>query len=226
VPADLPADLPAELPADLPADLPARVVVVAGPSGSGKTVLCRRLSADRGWPVVNLDDFYKDGDDPTLPRVDLPGGRSDSEPVVDWDSPDSWSCGAALDALTTLCRDGQVALPVYDIPSNARVGTRTLELGGASYVLVEGIFADRMAGPCREHGVLADAVCVHNPRLVTFVRRLVRDLREHRKPPGVLVRRGLSLLRAEPGIVARARAAGCRVVSSPQAFEELRALPG
>ena len=205
----------------LPDDQPARVVVVAGPSGSGKTVLCRRLSHDRGWPVVNLDDFYKDGDDPTLPLLDLPGG----EPVVDWDSPDSWSCDAALRALTTLCRDGEVDLPVYDIPSNARVATRTESLDGAAHVLVEGIFADRMVAPCRERGLVADAVCIHNPRLVTFVRRLVRDLREHRKPPWVLLRRGLSLLRDEPAVVARARDAGCRVISSPQAFEELRRLP-
>jgi len=206
----------------VPARVAARVVVVAGPSGSGKTVLCRRLSQDRGWPVVNLDDFYKDGDDPTLPRTDLQGGQ----PVVDWDAPESWSCAAALDALTTLCREGCVDLPAYDIPSNARVGTRTVELGTASYVLVEGIFADLVVGPCREQGVLADAVCVHNPRHVTFVRRLVRDLREHRKPPLVLVRRGLALLRAEPAVVARARDAGCRVVSSPLAFEELRSLGG
>jgi uridine kinase len=205
----------------VPAEQPARVVVVAGPSGSGKTVLCRRLSENRGWPVVNLDDFYKEGDDPTLPLVDLPGG----EPVVDWDSPESWSCAAALEALTTLCRVGVVELPVYDIPSNARVGTRTVELGPSAYVLVEGIFADRTVGPCRDRALLADAVCVHNPRLVTFVRRLVRDLREHRKPPWVLLRRGVSLLRAEPDIVARARDAGCRVVSSPEAFEELRRLP-
>ena len=54
-----------------------------------------------------------------------------------------------------------------------------LALGGSTHVLVEGIFADRMVAPCRERGLLADAVCVHNPRLVTFVRRLVRDLREH-----------------------------------------------
>ncbi len=206
----------------LPDHQPARVVVVAGPSGSGKTVLCRRLNADRGWPVVNLDDFYKDGDDPTLPRVELPGG----EPVVDWDSAESWSCpAAALEALTSLCGAGEVDLPVYDIPRNARVGTRSVSLDGATHVLVEGIFADLMVAPCRERGLLADAVCVHNPRLVTFVRRLVRDLREHRKPPWVLVRRGLSLLRAEPAIVAAASAAGCRVVSSPQAFEELRRLP-
>ena len=207
-----------------PSPGPARVVVVAGPSGSGKTVLCRRLSEDRGWPVVNLDDFYKDGDDPTLPRVHLPGsGHGDD--VVDWDSPDSWSGSEALDALTTLCRTGQLDVPVYDIPSNARVGTRTVELGAAPYVLVEGIFADRIVAPCRERGVLADAVCVHNPRLITFVRRLVRDLQEHRKPPWVLLRRGLALLRAEPAIVAQARDAGCRVVGSQQAFDQLRQLP-
>ena len=196
------------------------VVVVAGPSGSGKTVLCRRLSEDRGWPVVNLDDFYKEGDDPSLPRADLRGG----EPVVDWDSPESWSCKEALDALATLCREGRAEVPVYDIPSNARVGTRPVEVGAAAYVLVEGIFAEQVVGPCRAQGLLADAVCVRNPRLVTFVRRLVRDLREHRKPPWVLLRRGLSLLRAEPEIVDRARAAGCRVTTSRRAFEELRRL--
>lgn len=175
--------------------------------------------------MVNLDDFYKDGEDPTLPRVPLPGSRPGADAVVDWDSPDSWSCGAALDALTTLCDRGRAELPVYDIPSSSRVGSRVVELGLSSHVLVEGIFADHVVGPCRERGVLADAICVHNPRLLTVVRRLARDLREHRKPPWVLVRRGLSLLRAEPAIVERARAAGCRVTSSSRAFDELRRLP-
>ncbi|MCW2867158.1 MAG: uridine kinase, partial [Marmoricola sp.] len=47
-----------------------RVIVLAGPSGAGKSRLAHRL----GLPEVRLDDFYKPGDDPTLPRLALAGG--------------------------------------------------------------------------------------------------------------------------------------------------------
>ena len=61
----------------------ARVIVIAGPSGSGKSRLCHRLEAEFGVPVVNLDDFYKNGDDPTLPRLEIAPGQD----MVDWDDP-------------------------------------------------------------------------------------------------------------------------------------------
>ena len=51
--------------------------------------------------------------------------------------------------------------------------------------------------------MLHSAWCVHHRPAVTFVRRLARDLKERRKPPVVLVRRGLALMRAEPEIVRR-----------------------
>jgi uridine kinase len=197
----------------------ARVIVIAGPSGSGKSLLCRRISAERGWPVVTLDDFYKDGDDPTLPGIHLPGGPA----IVDWDHPASWMADDAVAALAELCLTGKVEVPVYDIARDGRVGSRTIELAGAAYVLAEGIFADAVVAECRTRGLLADALCVHNSRLTTFWRRLTRDLRESRKPPWVLVRRGLALLQAEPAVVARAVAAGCEVVSSREAYARLRA---
>jgi uridine kinase len=199
--------------------VPAQVVVVAGPSGSGKSRLCDRLAAEHGLPVVHLDDFYKDGDDPTLPRTTLSGGT----PVVDWDHPDSWVCADAVAALEQLCRSGSADIPVYDIASDGRTGHRVVELGGATCVLAEGIFADQVVGPCRDAGLLADAVCVHNPRLLTFWRRLVRDLRERRKPAWVLVRRGFSLLRHDLDVVERARRAGCTVLTSEQAFGRISA---
>jgi uridine kinase len=198
----------------------ARVVVVAGPSGSGKSRLCRRLHEAKGWPVVNLDDFYKNGDDPTLPRVDLTGGAS----IVDWDDPASWDGDEAVAALDELCRSGEAEIPVYDIAKDGRVGTRRVSLTGSPYVLAEGIFADRVVASCRSRGLLADAVCVANPRWVTFWRRLVRDLRESRKPPWVLVRRGVLLLRAEPLVVARAEEAGCVTLTGNRAFARLCAL--
>jgi uridine kinase len=45
-----------------------------------------------------------------------------------------------------------------------------------------------------------------------MVRRLVRDVREHRKPPAVLVRRGWALMRAEPDVLASATRKGATVI--------------
>jgi uridine kinase len=176
-----------------------------------------RLSAEHGLPVVNLDDFYKDGTDPTLPRTHLAGGAE----VVDWDDPDSWIREDAVAALVELCRTGCADIPVYELASDGRVGHRMVELGGAPYVLAEGIFADLVVAPCRDAGLLADAVCVHNPALLTFWRRLVRDLRERRKPAWVLVRRGISLLRHDRDVAERAERAGCTVLTSEAAFERI-----
>jgi uridine kinase len=59
---------------------------------------------------------------------------------------------------------------------------------------------------------------------VTFVRRLTRDLREHRKPPFVLVRRGLHLLAEQRALVERAEGAGCRVLAPESAYEQITLL--
>jgi uridine kinase len=198
----------------------AQVIVVAGPSGSGKSRLCARLEETLGVPTLNLDDFYKDGDDPTLPR--LHDGQD--EDLVDWDDPRSWSGQDALDALERLCRDGTADIPVYDISRDGRVGTTRMSMDGSTYVVAEGLFAQEVIAGCRQRELLADAVCVRNLRLVTFWRRLTRDLREHRKPPLVLLRRGWRLLRAEPDVVAHATARGAVAMSPDEAFERLGAL--
>jgi len=191
----------------------AQVIVVAGPSGSGKSRLARRL----GLPVLMLDDFYKDGDDPTLPCIDLAGGA----PIVDWDDAGSWNASDAVAAIASLCATGSADVPVYDISQSLRVGHRVLDLDGAPLFLAEGIFAQEIVAECRRRGLLADAICVTQHPAVTFVRRLTRDLREHRKPPLVLVRRGLHLARAQRRVVARAVELGCRVVSPDAAYAEI-----
>ncbi len=198
----------------------AKVIVLAGPSGSGKSRLCSRFEHDFGLPTVNLDDFYKDGSDPTLPRLTLGPGQE----MVDWDDPASWLRDEAVDALERLCREGVVDIPVYEISRDGRTGHRPVGLDGAPYVVAEGIFAQEVVEECRERGILAAALCVRNRRTVTFWRRLTRDLRERRKPPHVLLRRGLMLMRAEPKVVAHAESLGCTAMTSHEVYAHVREL--
>lgn len=58
------------------------------------------------------------------------------------------------------------------------------------------------------------------PALV-FARRLVRDLREHRKPPGVLVVRGLRLARGQAETVRHAIELGCEPVTPAEAARRI-----
>lgn len=189
----------------------ARVVLLTGPSGSGKTSLTQRL----GLPVVQLDDFYLDIDQPGLPQ------RYGS---VDWDSPATWDGRGALVALRELATEGRADVPVYDIPTSRRTGMRRLDIGGSPLILAEGIFAGHLVDECRAEGLLANAICLSRPRLVTFWFRFLRDVAEARKPIGTLLRRGVSLLRAEPAMIERWVALGCRETSPAQAEKDIRNL--
>ncbi|KUL38636.1 ATP-binding protein [Streptomyces sp. NRRL F-4489] len=191
---------------------PARVVLLTGPSGSGKT----SLAALTGLPVLNLDDFYKEGTDPSLPQLPDGGG-------ADWDSPLSWDAAAAVAAIEELCRTGRTEVPVYDIAASARTGAAALALDGAPLFIAEGIFAADIVARCRAAGVLADALCLRGRPTTTFRRRLVRDLREGRKPAGYLVRRGLRLLRGERTLVARHTALGAHPCAKPEALARIAA---
>ena len=190
--------------------MPARVIVLAGPSGAGKSRLAERI----GLPILRLDDFYRSAGDPTLPRV-TDGANAG---LVDWDHPDSWLHDEALAALGDLCRDGTARVPVYDIAQDGRCGSQVLDLGGHQYFVAEGIFAQEVVPACREAGWLAAAYCVRQHPVITFWRRLTRDLREHRKPPLVLLRRGVALLRDQRRVVDHAVALGCEPMTSEEAF--------
>jgi uridine kinase len=115
-------------------------------------------------------------------------------------------------------------VPVYDIAHDGRFGSQVLDLGSSRLFVAEGIFAQEVVPLCLERGLVAAAFCVRQHPLVTFWRRLTRDLREHRKPPLVLLRRGLALMRDQRRVVAHAAALGCTPVSPEEAYAAVSAL--
>ncbi|MGB7982760.1 MAG: uridine kinase [Candidatus Nanopelagicales bacterium] len=188
-----------------------RVILLAGPSGSGKSTLVRAV----GLPMVFLDDFYRPGSDPNLPRHPELG-------IVDWDDPLSWDDRGAFDALRTLCRTGACEVPMYDFAADGPRGTRMVQVGTGPFV-AEGIFAPQLVGMLRSAGLLLDAIVIVRDPWKNLVRRAARDLRERRKPPGTILRRGWQLYGREPDIVAAAVAAGARPRSAAQTRAALHA---
>jgi uridine kinase len=169
---------------------------------------------------VRLDDFYRDADDVDMPRW----GE-----IVDWDDPHSWNGEAAIDAITTLLDEGSVKVPVYDISLSRRIGWHELVLPSAASgqrlcIVAEGIFAPELVRPCRELGLDTTGVWLARTGLLVFLLRLVRDLREHRKAPHILFRRGWALLRKEPAQRRAATVKGCETLTMRQAASRIEAL--
>lgn len=191
----------------------ARVLVLAGPSGAGKSRLARRLHERYGWPVVPLDDFYREVTDPDLPMSPLG--------LVDWDDVRSWNLEGAVAALQDLCEGRTTTVPTYDISTSLVVGHRELAATDHPVVVAEGIFAADAIAALRERGLLREAWCIRSSPWITFGRRLARDLAERRKPPLTLWRRGHALRRAEPGIVAAQVALGAEPLSAGRAERRL-----
>ncbi|HNV11549.1 MAG TPA: uridine kinase [Propionibacteriaceae bacterium] len=194
------------------------VILVAGPSGSGKS----RLSGHTGVPQLRLDDFYFDIDRPGMPCVHFGGGDT-TQTMVDWDDVASWDLAAAVEALASLVETGRATTPVYDISTSRATGSREVDLDDSGSVLAEGIFAPDLLAPCRERGLSVLPIWLDRPRELNFLRRLRRDLAEHRKPPAVLVRRGVALYRHEPSLRAEALALGFEPMSMAQAQGAVRA---
>lgn len=193
------------------------VILVAGPSGSGKS----RLSRVTGVPQLRLDDFYFDVNHPGLPCVRF-GTADAADTRVDWDDVGSWNLEGAVDALASLVETGRASTPVYDISTSLVTGAHEVTCDGPA-IIAEGIFAPDLLGPCRERGLTVLPIWLDRPRLGNFRRRLRRDLAEHRKPPFVLIRRGIALLRNEPVLRARALALGFETLGMAEAHDAVLA---
>ena len=187
-----------------------RIVLLAGPSGGGKSRLARLVGA----LPLRLDDFYRDADAPGLPQA---------HGIVDWDDPATWDGVAALAALQSLLRDGRADMPTYSIAESRRTGSHTVELAGRDLIVAEGIFALDLLPLIRDAGLPVTPIYLDRDRTLVAALRLRRDLAQHRKPPLVLLRRGLALWRGQPGLRARALASGFAPLSMRRACAALAA---
>lgn len=192
------------------------LLLVAGPSGSGKSRLCR-LGGNAEVSSISLDDFYHDHDFPGLPRT---------LGIVDWDDVASFDLDAAVSTLSRLLAQGEAEVPVYDISTSRRTGMRHVAIGESRALVAEGIFAIQTLAAARAAGLRVEAIWLDRPRANNFVRRLVRDLKERRKPPAILVRRGAALFRAEPGLRTTALAAGFQPMGMRAALGRVSGLAG
>lgn len=190
-----------------------RLVLVAGPSGSGKS----RLTLASGLPQVRLDDFYHDADHPGLPQT---------LGIPDWDDPATWNGEAAIAAIAELLDTGRTRTPDYSIPLSRRVGEKELVIpASTTVVLAEGIFAVEALPLARAAGLDASGIYLDRPAAQVAYFRLKRDLKQHRKPPWVLLRRGVALWQGQDDLKRRALANGFRAVSYPEARRLLAASP-
>ena len=177
----------------------------ASPNGSG----CRCCGSTTSTRTAR---------DPTLPAIT----EGPNAGLVDWDHPASWLPDDAVRTLEQLCREGRADVPVYDIAQDGRCGWQVLDLGDAPLLRGGGhLRPGRGRPPARTAACSRRRTACASTRCVTFWRRLTRDLREHRKPPLVLLRRGYALLRDQRRVVADAVAKGCTPVTPDEAFHQV-----
>ena len=187
-------------------------MLLAGPSGSGKT----HLAQESGLPLLDLDDFYRDGDDPTLPRHPTLG-------IADWDDPRSWDADAALAAVEAVCRDGAADVPVYDISRDGRTGTRRFDLHGRPRLRRHRDLRRRAgrpgsrAWPARRRRRGASVAGQELPAPAPSRPGRTAQAAAHAGTPGA------ALLRAEPSVVSRQVELGCRPCDRAATLAALRA---
>ena len=183
------------------------IIGVVGTSGSGKSYLAARF----GRPHVELDSFYREISEHT-PQSPLP---QTAYHEVDWDHPDTWNSDAAAHAMLELLQAGRTQVPKYSIATSSYTGHCSIRLAEGP-VIAEGIFADAVLAPLLRLGLSVEPIFIQVSPITTAVRRLVRDLREHRKPVPFLLKRGWALFRSERRVRQRYLDAGFRPMPKRQ----------
>ena len=162
-----------------------RIILLAGPSASGKTTTAN-LVADKirelgeRSAVVSLDNFYKDANDPTYPRL--------ADGTRDFESPYALDLDLLIATLGDIIAGNEFFVPRYDFKVGAKVAFDKYPSFRDGCVIIEGIHGLNpiISDPFPKECVLKVFVSVStnindggerilSGRKLRFVRRLVRD---------------------------------------------------
>lgn len=112
------------------------VIGVGGPSGSGKTSVAAKIvsSINVPWTVlVSLDNFYK----PLTPEERKQAFQNN----YDFDHPNAIDLDLAYECILSLKEGKKTSIPVYSFVEHNRVPNKSINIYGASVVVLEGIYA-------------------------------------------------------------------------------------
>jgi len=151
------------------------LIKVAGPSCAGKTTFADNLisassgrekirsSIDKSIGWLPLDDFFRDLDDPLIPRND--------EGLPIFDVPESY-CSEEYSTVVAKLLSGEECLaPVYNLAKNRRYGE--VKIKGMQILVTEGLFSIDF---CQKIPVVSLSVYVEADRSVCEERRVTHDM--------------------------------------------------
>lgn len=145
------------------------LIAIAGGSCAGKSTfaakLRQRIKVARGFeaPIIAMDDFFLDIDDPKLPRK--PFG------IPIYDRPKSYHINELQEKLWQLLFGHEILIPKYDLPNNKRT-KETILVKPAPIIILDGLFAILAI---QDYGENCIRVFVDAPRELRRERRIQRD---------------------------------------------------
>lgn len=140
------------------------LIAIAGASCSGKSYLAESLSHLGVSMVVPLDNYFRDRDDPDLPRDE--SGR------MIFDLPDSYLVQQFIRDVYLLLHGQPVMLPQYDKKTNRQLPPGVLIGGNFKIIIAEGLFAISLLGGLKHRMI---KVYLDVDQQICLDRRIKRD---------------------------------------------------